>query len=78
MNESALCFGTAVPPPLLKHQALALSQAHWHHARLAIHAALPADLTRAQAYERAEAAETLIRAKMLQIRRITIHKEPEE
>lgn len=61
--------------------------ARWHHARLsmvedgcafAVHAALPPDLTVEQAHERAEAAETLIRAKMPRIRRVTIHTEPEE
>jgi hypothetical protein len=31
-----------------------------------------------QAHERAEAAETLIRARLPQIRRVTIHTEPEE
>ncbi len=62
-------------------------QARWHQARLSrleegcalsIHAALPADLTVEQAHDRAEAAETLIRAKMPRIRRVTIHTEPEE
>jgi cation diffusion facilitator family transporter len=62
-------------------------EARWHDAQLftlddgcalSIHAALPADLTVEQAHERAEAAETLIRARLPQIRRVTIHTEPEE
>lgn len=73
-------------------EALALLRAfdpgaRWHDPRLslledgyalAIHAALPADLTVEQAHDRAEAAETLIRAKMPHIRRVTIHTEPED
>jgi cation diffusion facilitator family transporter len=73
-------------------EALALLRAfdpgaRWHDPRLspledgyalAIHAALPADLTVEQAHDRAEAAEMLLRAKMPHIRRVTIHTEPED
>jgi len=61
--------------------------AGWHDAHLSaldggsaltIHAALPADLSVEDAHTRAEAAETLLRVRLPQLRRVTIHTEPRE
>jgi cation diffusion facilitator family transporter len=59
----------------------------WHDAHLSaldggcaltVHAALPPDLPLEQAHTRAEAAELLLRARLPNLRRVTIHTEPLE
>lgn len=76
----------------LKAQAFGLLQgnypdADWHHLRvypaddgftLTLHVALPAQITVDAAHRIAEAAETMLRAKMPDFERVTIHTEPPE
>ena len=45
---------------------------------LALHTVLPAEMTVAAAHEQAEAAEVLLRSRLDQLRRVTIHTEPPE
>jgi cation diffusion facilitator family transporter len=75
----------------LAEQALARLQtvypdAHWHHLRvypgaggvaLSLHVHLPAQLSVEAAHRVAESAETLLRAEIPQLERVTIHTEPE-
>jgi cation diffusion facilitator family transporter len=75
----------------LAEQALArlrtvYPDAHWHHLRvypgaggvaLSLHVHLPAQLSVEAAHRIAESAETLLRAEMPQLERVTIHTEPE-
>ncbi len=76
----------------LKQQVMALLAQHypfigWHDAcvhatpgsfALTLHAALPAEISIEAAHSIAESAETLLRSRLPQLARVTIHTEPEE
>jgi cation diffusion facilitator family transporter len=85
--------GTFTPAEIqtLSQQAMDILRAHfpdagWHHLNvypsdegftLTMHVALPAQLSVEAAHRIAESAETLLRAEMPQLERVTIHTEPE-